>query len=134
MDNGFPQQNSSTPARIRMRVTRNQNAPRFDSETYEKSIPETQQTGSSVIDINAQDADPEGPFKTITYSLIGDDAAPNFFEIEPEDGLIKVKRDLRTENVDFYNVSGKPGSLCRRENRQQKKLLPGKKQISFHGQ
>ena len=105
VDNGFPQKNSSSSARIRMRVTRNSNAPRFDSEDYEKSIPETQQTSSSVLDINAQDGDPEGPFKTITYSLIGDDATPTFFEIESESGLIKVKRDLRTENVDFYNVS-----------------------------
>ena len=105
MDSGFPQRNSSTAARIRVRVTRNRNAPRFDSEEYEKSVPETQQTSSSVLDINAQDSDPEGPFKTITYSLIGDDAAPTFFEIESESGLIKVRRDLRTENVDFYNVS-----------------------------
>ena len=105
VDNGFPQRNSSTAARIRMRVTRNRNAPRFDSEDYEKAIPETQQTSSSILDINAQDGDPEGPFRTITYSLIGDDAAPTFFEIEPESGLIKVRRDLRTEKVDFYNVS-----------------------------
>ena len=105
MDNGFPMKNSSTAARVRMRVTRNKNAPRFDSETYEKAIPETHQVSSSVIDINAQDSDAEGPFKTLTYSLIGDDAAPTFFDIERETGLIKVKRDLRTENVDFYNVS-----------------------------
>ncbi len=88
-----------------MRVTRNQNAPRFDRPAYEKAIPETQQTGSSVISIIAQDADPEGPFKTVTYSLIGDDAAPTFFDIVSESGLINVRRDLRTENVDFYNVS-----------------------------
>ena len=105
MDNGYPQKNSSTAARVRLRVTRNKNAPRFDSESYEKAIPETQQASSSVFDINAQDSDAQGPFKTITYSLIGDDAAPTFFEIETETGLIKVRRDLRTENVDFYNVS-----------------------------
>ncbi len=105
MDNGFPQKNSSSPARVRVRITRNRNKPRFDGGEYDKAIPETQEVGSSVMDINAQDSDAEGPFKTITYSLIGDDASPTFFEIEPDSGLIKVKRDLKSENVDFYNVS-----------------------------
>ncbi len=105
MDNGFPQKNSSSPARVRVRITRNRNKPRFDGGEYDKAIPETQEVGSSVMDINAQDSDAEGPFQTITYSLIGDDASPTFFEIESDSGLIKVKRDLKSENVDFYNVS-----------------------------
>ena len=39
------------------------------------------------------------------FHLIGDDDAPSFFQVNLTTGLITVKNNLTTENVDFYKVS-----------------------------
>jgi len=39
------------------------------------------------------------------FHLIGDDNAPSFFQVNSTTGLITVKNNLTTENVDFYMVS-----------------------------
>ena len=39
------------------------------------------------------------------FHLIGDDEAPSFFQVNLTTGLITVKNNLTTENVDFYMVS-----------------------------
>ena len=48
----------------------------------------------------------QAPFNEVTYELIGDDDGPDYFQIDDKSGKISVKKDLRAENVDFYNVSG----------------------------
>ena len=56
------------------------------------------------MDLSAGDQDPEGPFNAVTYTIIGDDRAPTFFEIGSDDGKVVVRKDLKTENVEFYTV------------------------------
>ena len=104
-DSGYPPKDSTNSARVQVIITKNRQAPQFTQRDYSLEVPETTQTGASVLDIQAVDNDPPGPFNTVSYSLIGDDAATSFFGVDEKSGRVTVKRDLRTENVEFYTVS-----------------------------
>ena len=45
------------------------------------------------------------PYNKITYEIVGDDAAPTYFEVEPTRGEIKVKRDIKTDTETSYQVN-----------------------------
>lgn len=132
-DSGYPPRNTTQEARITLRITRNRYTPQFTLSTYVASIPETLQIGGSVLDIMARDDDSEvgavwicphpflfihffihyfilsslqGAFSRVSYRIIGDDTASQYFSIQPETGRISVKSDLRAENIEFYSVSG----------------------------
>jgi hypothetical protein len=104
VDGGYPAQNSSNEARVIIRINRNRDYPRFEKTSYSGAIEEKLAVGGSVIDVRAKDSDQQGPFSEVYYSLIGDDQGPTFFAIDEKSGRITVKRDLRTENVDFYTL------------------------------
>ena len=44
-------------------------------------------------------------FKTLKYAIVGDDSAPEFFEINAENGQIKTRGSLDRENNELYRVS-----------------------------
>jgi len=54
---GFPAQNSSNEAKVVIRVTHNDNPPKFERSLYTKSVPETLPIDGSVIKMNANDKD-----------------------------------------------------------------------------
>lgn len=48
---------------------------------------------------------PQSPFKDVTYSLLGDDSATDYFEINAETGRIRVSRDIKADVTTDYQVS-----------------------------
>ena len=47
----------------------------------------------------------QAPYNVVTYTLIGDDQAPNFFAIDKTTGQISVKRSLNDDSSVVYKVS-----------------------------
>ena len=61
---------------------------------------------SEVMQIRAVDFDPQGtPFRKLNFTLLGDDKGPTFFRIDPSNGRIYVKTDLRPDTEIEYKVS-----------------------------
>ena len=58
-DSGYPPRNTTQEARVILRVTRNRHTPQFTLQSYVATVPETLQTGGSVLDVSARDADSE---------------------------------------------------------------------------
>ena len=48
----------------------------------------------------------QAPYNTVTYSIIGDDAAPSQFTISPSSGMISYRTDgsVNTDNTANYRV------------------------------
>ena len=46
----------------------------------------------------------QNPFNVVTYSIIGDDNAPNLFFITPQTGLITLSNTVNTDNSNVYRV------------------------------
>ena len=44
-------------------------------------------------------------FRTLTYSLIGDDTAPQYFDVNSESGQIRTKISLELDSTELYRVS-----------------------------
>ena len=106
-DLGDPSQESENSATVVVTVDRNKNRPEFvDPETYEKTIQETLGGGNEVLRINVRDKDTQEPFNDIRLSVIGDDSAPSFFEINPE-GQVKIRNEanLASDRLTDYTVS-----------------------------
>ena len=48
---------------------------------------------------------PQAPYNTVTYTIIGDDEAPNYFTINSFTGVISVSQSLLNDDSSFYRVS-----------------------------
>ena len=103
VDMGVPPKRTG-PNVVSIDVIRNRNSPNFQNEPYTKTITEKTSPGAGVMDVNAQDADPKEPFNQIRYSIIGDDAAPNFFRIDEKSGRISVSNNLESDGTRVYRV------------------------------
>ena len=53
----------------------------------------------------------QSPFNKISYSIIGDDLAPHYFKINPKDGKITIKSDIKNDIVTDYQVQCKMFNL-----------------------
>jgi len=45
------------------------------------------------------------PFDTVTFDIIGDDAAPGFFRVNAESGVISVSNNLESDGTREYKVT-----------------------------
>ncbi|CAG2241920.1 unnamed protein product [Mytilus edulis] len=99
--NGSPPQNFV----VTVNVKRNQAAPLFFNQTYYKEISEELNIGQEVLTVQANDADTEASFRTITYSIAAssDHGVDTYFSIVPNTGRINVKAGLASSNSIFYN-------------------------------
>lgn len=99
-----PQKLSSTATIHIQVVDENDNAPKFDSESYSVTVPETANEGHLIATITARDLD-SGHFGTegIRYSLSGTGA--EFFEVDSRTGAISVARcqhNVKKRQIDDY--------------------------------
>ena len=62
-DLGTPPKTSEQQARINVRVTRNTFAPQWAGTPYKVKINENQGTNTKIIQVRAEDRDPDGPFR-----------------------------------------------------------------------
>ena len=88
-------------------VNRNLNTPIFDQQEYVTTIYDYEPVGSSVVDVNAVDADITSPENLIMYNIV--DSAFNInaedtFTIHPITGLITTNRVLTSDAASVYRV------------------------------
>lgn len=105
-DKGDPALDGENSATVVVTVDRNKNPPEFiDQQTYSKTIQETLGGGNEVFRVNVRDKDAEKPFNEISLSVIGDDSAPSFFEVNAE-GRVKIRNDanLASDKATDYKV------------------------------
>ncbi|XP_063046252.1 protocadherin Fat 2 isoform X2 [Engraulis encrasicolus] len=77
----------------------NDNAPVFQNHTYEAHVLEGLPAGTSVLQISATDED-SGKNKEVTYELLSTDKnETDFFEIDPQTGLLVTSQELDFEST-----------------------------------
>ena len=47
----------------------------------------------------------QNPFNVLQYSIIGDDAAPTYFQIDSTTGVITMRQSISSDPTDIYTVS-----------------------------
>ncbi|KAK3089813.1 hypothetical protein FSP39_006721 [Pinctada imbricata] len=103
VDNGSPQLTSNT-VQVTINIRRNQFPPTFQNEPYSRAITSSAGPGTSIITVTATDADTFAPFNVVTYSIIGDDTAPNLFNINSVSGFISMSNNINTDGSSFYQI------------------------------
>ncbi|XP_078684144.1 protein dachsous-like [Branchiostoma floridae x Branchiostoma belcheri] len=101
-DHGTPSRAASVRITIHVRDV-NDNQPRFLQDTYQASVSENQDPGTSVIQITALDAD-AGTNGVLTYN-IPRGVAEDRFTIEEQTGVIRTAFRLDREEQDSYIVT-----------------------------
>ncbi|XP_074530998.1 protocadherin Fat 2 isoform X2 [Halichoeres trimaculatus] len=85
----------------------NDNAPVFSELTYSADVPEGLQIGTSVIKLSASDVD-SGRNKDLTFQVVKtENNETDFFEIDPQSGLIVTKQVLDHETTKHFNLKVK---------------------------
>ncbi|KAL3878042.1 hypothetical protein ACJMK2_035678, partial [Sinanodonta woodiana] len=85
-------------------VTRNKNPPYFRDDPYVSSINEDASFGYVVYRTSAGDLDTQAPFNTLSYSIIGDDSAPNFFDINSTTGIVTLRTSVQSDTIAAYRL------------------------------
>ena len=90
-------------ARLEMIIQRNQRAPQFTLEPFDRTITYLRPVSNDpVVDINATDTD---IFQVIKYTLVADEEAKQYFRVDPDTGVITQIGDLRNTQSTVFNVS-----------------------------
>lgn len=88
-------------ADVTILVQRNAHAPKFSQDSYRVTLSEKATLGDAVIRVNATDEDKD----IIKYTVIGDDAAKEFFYLNPTTGELFLKKALSLTNLPTFTVS-----------------------------
>ncbi|XP_061135019.1 protocadherin gamma-A3-like isoform X2 [Syngnathus typhle] len=103
LDGGTPQRSGTVNIEINV-LDANDNRPVFNQSEYKAYVMENTLKGTSVITVNATDAD-SGPFGLISYSLSKTKgSAANIFNIHEETGTIYVSGHIDYEKNRKYEV------------------------------
>ncbi|XP_067104228.1 protocadherin alpha-C2-like [Osmerus mordax] len=104
VDGGVPTRSGTASIIVRVLDT-NDNAPKFDEETYTINLIENSPIGSIVVKLNAIDLD-EGSNSDIvySYSLYTPEKSQNTFSLNPNTGDITVKEMVNFEDFKIYDM------------------------------
>ncbi|XP_031159095.1 protocadherin alpha-3-like [Sander lucioperca] len=104
VDGGSPPKSGTSQLVINV-LDNNDNIPIFSKTLYKTKIPENTPLGTTVIAVNATDAD-EGLNSEIVYSLRSKDQdhVLNIFEIESQTGVIKAKGKIDFEEKKAFEI------------------------------
>ncbi|XP_071380377.1 protocadherin alpha-8-like [Centroberyx affinis] len=104
VDGGNPPKSGTSQIIINV-LDNNDNAPVFSSSLYKTRILENLTTGTTVLILNATDAD-EGLNREIEYSLRskGQDHVLDVFQIDPQTGAILVKGEIDYEENPAFEI------------------------------
>ena len=95
-DSGNP--NIEVSTQVSITVKRNEYAPQFFPRTVSVQLSEHAAVGTNITRVHATDDDLEGLKSQITYSVIGDNAAPTYFFIHPSNGDIFIAKSLTLDS------------------------------------
>ena len=99
-DSAYPSAQATATATIFVNL--NPNGPIFFPVDYTRTVNEDLPIGSSIVDVNATDAD---TFDIIKYRLIGDQEDEDFFFLNTDTGFISLKNPLTDTNTNQFSVS-----------------------------
>ncbi|XP_053092730.1 protocadherin alpha-C2 isoform X7 [Pangasianodon hypophthalmus] len=104
VDGGVPARSGTASIIVRVQDA-NDNAPKFDRESYTINVTENSPIGSLVVKLNATDLD-EGSNSDIIYSfgLYTSEKAQEAFSLSPGTGEIRVKEMINYEDFRIYNM------------------------------
>ncbi|XP_044931314.1 LOW QUALITY PROTEIN: protocadherin beta-8 [Mustela putorius furo] len=103
-DGGSPPRSGIAQIYIEV-VDINDNAPEFEQPLYRVQIPEDSPIGFLIVTVSATDVD-TGVNGEIFYSLFqASEEICETFEIHPETGEIRLKKQLDFERIQFYEVN-----------------------------
>ena len=94
-DKGTPPQKSKRPAKVTITVIRNKQTPRFGNLPATISLNMSTAIGTRVFKVEGRDTDTRKPFNELSFFIVGDDNAPQYFKID-SNGEIKVRNSLRS--------------------------------------
>lgn len=83
---------------------RNDVAPVFLITPEPVSLTDDQHVGALIASMPAVDTDGTSPGNVVRYEMIGKGKALRFFQIDPENGNIRIKEDLRKDAATQYEV------------------------------
>ena len=85
-------------------VDRNDNAPRFQQESYSAGVAEDAQVGSPIVQVQATDAD-EGDNARVTYSILAASPDAAVVDVVADTGVLSLARGLDRERLARLNVT-----------------------------
>ena len=92
----MPPKKASTSALVIVKVLRNKHTPDLvNLPSTARDVAQATGVGAKVFTVEGRDSDTARPFNQLSYAFVGDDNGPSYFSISDE-GVVKVKRDLRT--------------------------------------
>ncbi|KAL3875972.1 hypothetical protein ACJMK2_033866 [Sinanodonta woodiana] len=105
-DKGVPPRSAGT-ATVLVNVLRNDQPPVYFNSTNYAQLREDVAISTSVVQVLAMDSDTNSNFNQITYRIIGDDTAPNFFTIVSSGsmaGWITTSGNLASDSTDTFRI------------------------------
>ncbi len=99
-DQGKP--TKTVNADIGIVVRRNKFPPKFIGAPYEATVSENKRNGSGIFTLQAQDEDLQDQ---MMYELVGIIPAPEYFQVHPTTGTIKLIKSLKDNKALSYTVS-----------------------------
>nr|XP_033488387.1 protocadherin alpha-C2-like isoform X1 [Epinephelus lanceolatus] len=104
VDGGAPTRTGTASIIVRV-LDVNDNAPKFEKDKYNVDVMENSPIGSLIIKLNATDLD-EGSNSEIvySYSLYTSERTQQMFNLNPENGEIRVKEMINYEDVKLYEM------------------------------
>ena len=76
-------------------------APGYTSTTQ---VLETIDYTTVLFSVSARDLDTRAPYNQVTYTMVGDDKSPTFFDINPSSGEIRLRSSLLQDSDLVYRV------------------------------
>uniref|UniRef100_A0A1A8I5H2 Protocadherin 2 alpha c n=1 Tax=Nothobranchius kuhntae TaxID=321403 RepID=A0A1A8I5H2_NOTKU len=104
VDGGVPTRTGTASIIVRV-LDVNDNAPSFDKDKYVVDVMENSPIGSLVMKLNATDLD-EGSNSDVvySYSLYTSERTQEMFQLNPENGEIRVKEMINYEDLKLYEL------------------------------
>ncbi|XP_016417034.1 protocadherin alpha-C2-like, partial [Sinocyclocheilus rhinocerous] len=104
VDGGVPPRSGTASIVVRV-LDANDNAPKFDQESYTISLTENSPIGSLVVKLNATDLD-EGSNADLvhSFSLYTSEKTQKAFSLNPDSGEIRVKEMVNYEDFKIYDM------------------------------
>ncbi|KAK3608192.1 hypothetical protein CHS0354_039207 [Potamilus streckersoni] len=105
-DKGVPPRTTGTTT-LFVNVLRNLQPPVYFNTSYYVQLREGVPIGTSVVQVSATDSDANSNFNQITYRIVGDDTAPNFFTVISSGSLagwIITSGNLATDLTDTFRI------------------------------
>uniref|UniRef100_A0A9J7Z634 Si:ch73-233f7.5 n=1 Tax=Cyprinus carpio carpio TaxID=630221 RepID=A0A9J7Z634_CYPCA len=104
VDGGVPPRSGTASIVVRV-LDANDNAPKFDQESYTISLTENAPIGSLVVKLNATDLDEASNADLVySFSLYTSEKTQKAFSLNPDSGEIRVKEMVNYEDFKIYNM------------------------------